>query len=84
MYFEITKKIRVEVEPSFVAEQSRPQSNYYFFAYRVKITNEGLFPAQLLSRHWVIMDGHGVIHEVKGPGVIGHQPRLAPGESFVY
>jgi ApaG protein len=84
MYCEITKNIRVEVEPTYIPEQSRPQSNYYFFAYRVKITNEGNVSAQLMSRHWVIMDGNGIVHEVKGPGVIGHQPRLAPGDSFEY
>ena len=84
MYCEITRNIQVEVEPSYIPEQSRPGSNYFFFAYRVRISNRGEETVQLLSRHWVIMDGHGVVHEVKGQGVVGHQPKLAPGEVFEY
>lgn len=84
MYSEVTRDVCVEVESSYIPEQSRPQANYYFFAYHVKITNRGSIPVQLVSRHWVIMDGNGVVHEVSGPGVVGHQPRLAPGETFEY
>jgi ApaG protein len=84
MYCEVTRSIRVVVEPSFVPEQSKPQADYYFFAYRVKIINEGNSTVQLMSRHWIITDGNGQSHDVKGPGVIGHQPQLAPGESFEY
>jgi ApaG protein len=84
MYFEITDDIRVEVEPEYVPEQSKPKENYFFFSYRVKITNESTAPVQLVSRHWIITDGSGVVHEVQGEGVVGHQPKLAPGESFEY
>lgn len=84
MYFEVTKGIRIEVEPAYVPEQSRPTESYFFFSYRVRITNEGEAPAQLISRHWIITDGNGVIHEVKGPGVVGQQPTLEPGKTFEY
>lgn len=84
MYCEVTHDIRVEVEPTFVPEQSQPQANYYYFSYRVKITNLGSRKTQLISRHWVITDGNGVIHEVRGPGVVGYEPTLEPGESFEY
>ena len=54
------------------------------FAYTVRISNEGSEPAQLLTRHWIITDGTGKVEEVRGPGVVGKQPTLAPGESFTY
>ena len=84
MYCEVTQGIRIEVEPVFVPEQSRPESSYFVFSYRIRITNEGGVPCQLLRRHWIITDGNGVVHEVKGPGVVGEQPEIAPGESFEY
>ena len=84
MYNEMTRGIRIEVEPAYIPEQSRPESRYFVFSYRIKLTNEGDSTCQLLNRHWIITDGNGVIHEVKGPGVIGQQPSLAPGESFEY
>lgn len=84
MYCEITNNIRVDVEPVYMPEQSKPESHYYFFAYHVKIQNLGTITTQLISRHWIITDGNGVVHEVEGPGVIGHQPILAPGEFFEY
>jgi ApaG protein len=84
MYSEITHQIRVEVHPSYVPDQSDPRSNYYFFTYKIRITNEGDIPTQLISRHWVVTDGNGTTHEVKGLGVVGQQPLLSPGESFEY
>ena len=76
--------IRVEAESFYLADRSMPQKNYYFFAYRITIHNEGDAPAQLISRHWVISDANGRVEEVKGDGVIGEQPRLVPGDSYEY
>jgi len=80
----VTRGIRVEVQSVFVPERSDPDDAQWFFAYRVRITNEGDQPAQLVSRHWVIIDGHGRVEEVRGPGVVGEQPTLGPGEAFEY
>lgn len=73
-----------EVQPRFVPEQSSPQDDVYGFAYTVTITNTGEVAAQLISRHWIISDAKGHTEEVKGLGVVGHQPLLKPGESFQY
>jgi ApaG protein len=80
----VTRGIRVEVQSVLVPERSDPDDAQWFFAYRVRITNEGEEPAQLVSRHWVIIDGHGRIEEVRGPGVVGEQPTLGPGDAFEY
>lgn len=80
----ITNSIRVEARAFFVPERSNPGRGDFFFAYRIRITNEGGAAARLVSRHWVITDGLGNIEEVKGEGVVGEQPRLGPGESFEY
>ena len=80
----VTDGIRISVEPQYVAEQSSPRSRRYVFAYTVRIDNEGTEPAQLRSRHWIITDGDGRVEEVRGPGVVGQQPLLAPGEHFEY
>ena len=79
-----TRGIRVEVESVFVPERSDPAEKRWFFAYKIRITNEGSETAQLLSRHWIITDGDGDAEEVRGPGVVGKQPTLAPGQSFEY
>lgn len=84
MYRELTQGIQVEANPCFVPEESKPEQSYYVFTYRIKITNLGDVPVQLLSRHWIITDGHGKVHEVKGPGVIGAQPKLFLGQDFEY
>src|ERR1700732_436257 len=84
MYRDTTNGIQIEVEPSFVPEQSQPKEQYFFFSYKVRITNTTEQQTQLVSRHWVITDGNGEIHEVEGPGVIGKQPMLKPGETFEY
>lgn len=77
-------RIDVSVTPQFLPEQSQPEQNRYAFAYRVTIENTGELTAQLLSRHWIITDGDGQVQEVRGAGVIGQQPVIAPGESHVY
>ena len=72
------------VIPRYLPEQSLPDDQIYSFAYAVTITNTGDVAAQLISRHWVIVDANGQLEEVKGLGVVGHQPLLKPGESFQY
>jgi ApaG protein len=84
MYCEVTNDIRVEVEPNYVPDQSKPKSHFFFFSYRVKITNLGIKTTQLVSRHWIVTDGNGVVHEVRGSGVVGYEPILAPGDTFEY
>jgi len=83
-----TRGIRIRVTPSFLPDQSGEgefwQGRRYVFAYRIRISNEGDCRAKLISRHWVIVDADGERHEVRGEGVIGHQPDLAPGEAFEY
>jgi ApaG protein len=79
-----TEGIRVTVESVYVADQSAPRSQRYVFAYTVRVANEGKEDAQLRSRHWIITDGNGKIEEVRGPGVVGQQPVLRPGEHFEY
>lgn len=80
----LTRGVRVTVVPRYVAEQSEPSRSHYLFAYQVTIRNEGSEPVQLISRHWIITNGEGKTEEVRGPGVVGQQPRLAPGEEFQY
>ncbi|MES2484247.1 MAG: Co2+/Mg2+ efflux protein ApaG [Pseudomonadota bacterium] len=77
-------QFRVEVAPQFLPEQSAPSQGIYSFAYTITITNTGEVTAQLISRHWIITDATGQIEQVKGLGVVGHQPLLKPGESFQY
>jgi len=77
-------RFRVEVEPQFLPEQSAPDRDVYSFAYTITITNTGEVAAQLISRHWIISDAGGGTEEVKGLGVVGHQPLLKPGEAFQY
>ena len=74
----------VQVLPQFLPEQSAPEQGIWSFAYTITITNAGEIPAQLISRHWIITNELGEIEEVKGLGVVGHQPLLKPGESFEY
>jgi ApaG protein len=80
----VTRGIRVEVESLYLEEKSDPSNGRWFFAYRVRISNEGDATAQLLSREWIITDADGDVERVAGPGVVGEQPVLAPGESFEY
>ena len=80
----VTNNVRVEVESQYAPEHSQPFQSQWFFYYTVRITNEGAETAQLLSRHWIITDATGQVEEVRGLGVVGEQPVLAPGESFQY
>jgi ApaG protein len=80
----LTNNVRVEVESQYSPERSQPFDNKWFFLYSVRITNEGDQTVQLLSRHWIITDASGHTEEVRGPGVVGEQPVLAPGEAFHY
>jgi ApaG protein len=80
----VTEGIRVVVRSAYLAEQSLPLANRYVFAYTVRIANEGTEAAQLRTRHWIITDGSGKVEEVRGPGVVGQEPYLEPGEHFEY
>lgn len=77
-------ELSVVVEPHFVPDQSDPGKQQFVFAYKVRITNTGERPAQVISRHWIITDGDRGEHEVRGLGVVGQQPLLGPGETFEY
>ncbi len=79
-----TRSIRVEVMSQHMPEHSQPNLGKWVFQYTVRITNQGTVTAQLLDRHWIITDAAGHIEHVRGPGVIGEQPTLAPGHSHQY
>jgi ApaG protein len=80
----VTNGIKVRVQSRYVPEQSDPEGGGWLFAYTVRVANEGHETVQLMSRHWVITDANGHTEEVRGPGVVGAQPVLRPGESFEY
>ncbi len=80
----LTEGVRVTVTSRYLPEQSAPRARRYVWAYTVRIENEGTAPAKLVTRHWIITDARGEVDEVKGPGVVGEQPHLGPGESFQY
>jgi ApaG protein len=77
-------KIRIDVETSYLGEQSDPHEQRYVFAYTITIRNEGGLSATLLTRHWIITDANGAVKEVRGDGVVGEQPHLEPGQGFRY
>jgi ApaG protein len=77
-------QIDVSVVTHFLPEQSQPEQDRYAFAYTVTIQNSGALAAQLLGRHWLITNGDGKVQEVRGPGVIGQQPVIEPGEIHTY
>jgi ApaG protein len=79
-----TRGVRVQVQASYLADRSSPRQGQFLFSYRVRISNVGGETVRLVSRHWVITDGDGRVEHVRGPGVVGEQPVLAPGESFEY
>ena len=83
-YLATTRGIAVSVEPSYLELKSSPEGPQYFWAYRVIIANQSGETVQLLSRHWMITNARGDLTEVKGPGVVGEQPVLKPGERFGY
>lgn len=84
MYSKTTQDISVTVQPIYLDEQSSPDENYFVWAYNVKIENSGAGTVQLRSRYWKITDARGRVQEVRGPGVVGEQPVLGPGDSFEY
>jgi ApaG protein len=84
MYRAVTRNIEVTVTPRFVQERSSPDNGYFFWAYRIEIANRGEETVQLKTRHWRITDARGRLQEVRGPGVVGEEPVLKPGESFEY
>jgi ApaG protein len=84
MYRAVTRSIEVEVEPFYLADRSDPDQSRYVWGYRITIANHSEEFVQLLSRHWRITDGAGRVEEVRGPGVVGEQPELFPGDSYQY
>ena len=84
MYEAVTRDIKVTASPSFLADQSNPDKQQYFWSYTIEIANLSSTSVQLMSRHWKITDATGRLQEVKGPGVVGQQPVIQPGESFRY
>ena len=79
-----TDGVTVRVSVSYLPEQSEPQRGRWFWAYHIRIENEGEQTVQLLTRHWTIIDGRGVSHTVEGEGVVGEQPMVEPGSSYDY
>jgi ApaG protein len=84
MYSETTRSIKVTVRPFYLDQHSSPDESRYVWAYHVRIENEGGETVQLRNRHWRITDALGRLHEVRGPGVVGEEPVLQPGQSFEY
>jgi ApaG protein len=84
MYRAVTRQIEVTVEPNFLPERSSAENREYFWSYTIVITNAGEETVQLRTRHWIITDASGRKQEVRGKGVVGEQPVLAPGQRFEY
>jgi ApaG protein len=84
MYSETTRSIKVTVRPFYLDQHSSPAESHYVWAYHVRIDNEGPETVQLRNRHWQITDALGRLQEVRGPGVVGEEPVLKPGEHFEY
>jgi ApaG protein len=80
----IRHRISIDVETTYLDDQSEPREQRYVFAYTITIRNEGEVPAKLLTRHWIITDANGRVQEVRGDGVVGEQPYLKPGQGFRY
>lgn len=80
----VPTEIQIQVDTRYIPEQSSPEQEHYVFAYQIRIENHGPKTAQLRNRHWIITDAEGRIQEVRGPGVVGEHPTLAPGEHFQY
>ncbi|MEZ5458977.1 MAG: Co2+/Mg2+ efflux protein ApaG [Steroidobacteraceae bacterium] len=77
-------RIGIAVDTVYLEDQSEPRERRYVFAYTITIRNEGAVAAKLLRRHWIITDADGRVQEVRGDGVVGEQPRIAPGQGFRY
>ena len=84
MYSEQTQDLVVNVTPEFLEEHSRPQEGHFVWAYHITIINRGTRQVQLINRYWKIIDARGRVQEVRGAGVVGEQPVLAPGQEFSY
>jgi ApaG protein len=84
VYSETTRSIQITVRPTYLADQSSPSDNHFVWAYHVRIENQGAETVQLRRRHWRITDGIGRVQEVRGPGVVGEQPVLGPGQAYEY
>ena len=84
MYRALTNGFQVTVLPNYLAEQSDPDESRYVWSYTIEIANLGAVTAQLMTRHWIITDAEGRREDVKGPGVVGEQPILRPGDAFRY
>lgn len=84
MNLEENNEFKIDVKTRFVERQSDPDEDRYVFAYTITIRNEGMLPAKLLTRHWVITDANGKVQEVRGDGVVGEQPHIQPGQGFKY
>jgi ApaG protein len=84
MYERETRSIHVAVKPVYLDDQSDPEDGRFVWSYTVTIENRGKEPVQLISRFWSITDAMGVVREVRGPGVVGAKPVIAPGEKFEY
>jgi ApaG protein len=84
LFTAVTRDVRVSVRAFFLEDQSKPDESHFVWAYRVTIENGGVFTVQLLKRSWLITDALGRTQQVHGPGVVGEQPVLEPGESFEY
>jgi ApaG protein len=84
MYSAISNNIKVTVRPRYLAERSEPDEDRYFWSYTIEIANDGDRTVQLTHRHWQITDANGRREEVRGPGVVGEQPKLKPGDAFSY
>ena len=80
----VTRGVRVHVQSQFDPDRSDTSRSQWFFLYTIRISNEGSETVQLLTRHWIITDGNGKVEEVRGPGVVGKQPILKPGDAFEY
>jgi ApaG protein len=79
-----TRDFQINVKVVYVPQESKPEQDYHFFAYKISITNKGNSPAQLMSRFWLITDSRGHKEETRGPGVVGVQPKIQPGQTFEY
>ena len=84
MYSRVTRHIEITVQPEFLPERSNADRGHFFWAYTVEIANTGKSVVQLTDRHWKITDANGRLDEIKGPGVVGEQPVIRPGETFRY
>lgn len=84
MFTKTTNSIKVTATPKFLMDHSEPDEDHFVWAYTIQLENYGDAPVQLLNRHWVITDAHGLTQEVRGAGVIGEQPVLKPGEAYRY